>query len=66
MRSVSDDPSNLQPHKRLREIAAILAQGARRLRHRPAPIAESGQDLQESSPTGLEVSAASCPDGPRG
>jgi hypothetical protein len=64
MRSESDDTSDLQPHERLREIAAILAQGAHRLRLRPAQTAESGQDLPESSQTGLEVSATSCPDGP--
>ena len=64
MRSVSDDPSFLTPHQRLRELAAILAQGVGRLRHRPAQDAESARISPESSPTGLEVSATSCPDGP--
>lgn len=61
------DPAHLSPEERIAEVAAILAEGVFRLRRQgistPIPAI---QENTESSGNGLEVSAASCPDGPRG
>ena len=60
----SDDPDLLQPHERLREIAAILAEGVRRLRRQSSHAVQTGQILTGSSPLDLDPSAPSSPDGP--
>ena len=80
LRTASDDPSDLTPEQRLREVAAIMAEGARRLRRQAiqsthigdvTPESASDSDLPsqistESSPNGLEVSASTRPDRPGG
>ena len=80
LRPASDDPSDYTPEQRLREVAAILAEAARRLRHqaiRSAPTGEvspesasnsdlHGQISTESSSNGLELSPRSRPDRPGG
>jgi hypothetical protein len=63
MRPASDDPALLQPHERLREIAAILAEGVRRLRRRSGHAEPTGQILAESQQDDLDPSAPSSPHG---
>ncbi|NLY01560.1 MAG: hypothetical protein GXY83_36180 [Rhodopirellula sp.] len=63
MRPTSDDPTTLSPHERLRELTAILATGIHRLRGMPPAPPECGQIPAESSQTGLDPGARTCPDG---
>jgi hypothetical protein len=63
MRPAPDDPSNLTPHERLRELTAILANGIHRLHAIPSAPPECGQIPAESSQTGLDPGARTCPDG---
>ena len=63
MRPAADDPSNLSPHARLRELTAILANGIHRLRQIPPAGPKSGQIPAEFSPTGLDPGARTCPHG---
>lgn len=63
MRTASDDPSRLTPHERLRELTAILANGIHRLRGMTPAPPECGEIPAESSQTGLDPGARTCPDG---
>lgn len=65
MRLAPDDEASLTPDERLREIAAILADGVRRLGHGAAISPENDALLPESLATGLEVCSPSGPDGDR-
>jgi hypothetical protein len=58
-----DDPSALSPHDRLRELTAILANGIHRLRAIPPALPECREIRGESSQTGLDPGARTCPDG---
>ena len=58
-----EDLLAMTPHGRLSELTAILANGIHRLRAiTPAPP-ECGQIPADSSPTGLDPGAQTCPDG---
>ncbi|MCK6486452.1 MAG: hypothetical protein L6R00_20235 [Phycisphaerae bacterium] len=63
MRPATDDPSNLSPHERLRELTAILANGIHRIRQIPPMGPKAGQIPAEFSPIGLDPGARTCPDG---
>ena len=57
------DSVSLTAHERLRELTSILANGIHRLRAiTPAPP-ECGQIPADSSLTGLDPGARTCPDG---
>jgi hypothetical protein len=66
MQHSSEDPANLTPDQRRREIAAILARGILRL-HSIRPLAPESatsgpcEDAPEIAENGLEVSATSRP-----
>ena len=80
LRTASEDPSDYTPEQRLREVAAILAEAARRLRHQAirsahpgdvSPESASNSDLSSEIPPkspqiGLELSPRSRPDRPGG
>jgi len=55
--------SILSPHKRVRELTAILANGIHCLRGLTPVVPERGQIPAESSPTGLDPGARTRPDG---
>jgi len=59
-----DDDASLSPDQRLREVAAILAYGLRRLGH-GAALTPENHALSRDSATGLEDCAPSGPDGSR-
>ncbi|MCK6485022.1 MAG: hypothetical protein HUU22_07160 [Phycisphaerae bacterium] len=63
MRPAADDPFNLTPHERLRELTAILANGIHRLRGITPTGLKNCQIPAESSPTGLDLGAQTCPEG---
>ena len=63
MRPVPDDPSTLSQHERLRELTAILADGIHRLRAITPALPECREIPGESSQTGLDPGARTCPDG---
>ncbi len=51
------------PHERLRELTAILANGIHRLRTLRVPPTGNREISSESSQTGLDPGARTCPDG---
>ena len=57
-----EDDASLSPDQRLRDVAAILAHGLRRLGH-GAALSPDNDALSRDSATGLEDCAPSGPDG---
>lgn len=57
------DPADMSPDERMDEVASILARGILRLHGRVLALALPAENLPESSPTLLELSASSRPDG---
>lgn len=57
------DPAVMEPEDRLDEIASIFARSILRLRARVRANIPPSQNLEESSPTCLELSAPPRPDG---
>ncbi len=60
------NPQNMEDADRLEEVASIFARGILRLRGRLGPHPRGEQNPPESSPTCLDLSAASRPDRPAG
>jgi len=65
------DPANMTPEERVAEVAAILAEGVRRLRRRGAAAAVSGDAPmagipRESGQNGLDGCTRTSPHGHRG
>jgi len=60
------DPEDMSPDERLEEMASIFARGILRLHRRILPDLAHAENLPESSPTCLELSAPSRPDGVAG
>jgi len=65
------DPANMTPEERIAEVAAILAEGIRRLRQRGVAAAVSGDgsmagNPQESGQNGLDGCTRTSPHGHRG
>jgi hypothetical protein len=60
------EPADMEPEDRLDEIASIFARGILRLHGRVRADIPPPQNLEESSPTCLELSAAPRPDGVAG
>jgi hypothetical protein len=60
------DPADLEPEDRLDEIASIFARAILRLHGRVRADIPPSQNLEESSPTCLELSAPPRPDGVAG
>jgi hypothetical protein len=58
-----EEPTDMEPDDRLDEIANILARGIQRLHGRIPGHSAPVQNLPGSSPTCLELSAPSRPDG---
>ena len=58
-----EDPDQLTADERIRDLAAILAQGVRRSRPRATLTPENGPVSEESSPRCLEFPTRSRPDG---
>ncbi len=54
---------SMAAHERLREVTAILATGIHRFRSIRSALPECGQIPAESSQTGLDPVARTCPDG---
>lgn len=57
-----DDPEFMSPAERRDELASIFARGILRLRGRVSGDTFNAQNLEDSSPTCLELSATSSPD----
>ena len=57
-----DDPANMEADDRRDELASIFARGILRLRGRVSGDISDAQNLEDSSPTCLELSATSSPD----
>ncbi len=57
------EPTDVEPEDRIDEIASIFARGILRLRGRIRVDIPPPQNLEESSPTCLELSAPSRPEG---
>ncbi len=62
----STDPAELQPERRLTEVAAILARGILRMRELRRASASIPEISPKSGETRLEVSRRSSPDGQSG
>ncbi len=60
------EPTDMEPDDRLDEIASIFARAILRLHGRIRADIPPPQNLEESSPTCLELSAAPRPDGVAG
>ena len=60
------EPADMEPEDRLDEIASIFAHGVLRLHGRVQADMPPPQNLEESSPTCLELSARPRPDGVAG
>jgi hypothetical protein len=60
------DPADMTANERLDEVASIFARGILRLHGRVLPNVPDLQNLEDSSPTCLELSAPSRPDGVAG
>jgi hypothetical protein len=63
MRAALIDPQELTPEQRLDELAALLAEGARRWAREATLGQDLGQVSEESAATGLELSKTTRPDG---
>jgi len=60
------DPADMIPDERLDEVASIFARGILRLHGRIVPDSPDIENLPDSSPTCLELSALTRPDGVAG
>jgi len=66
LRLYPTDPADMTPEERLEEIASIFARGILRLHGRVVPDSPGIENLPDSSPTCLELSALPRPDGVAG
>lgn len=60
------DPADMTATERLDEVASIFARGILRLHGRVLPDVPDAQNLEDSSPTCLELSTGPRPDGVAG
>jgi hypothetical protein len=59
-------PADMTADERMDELASIFARGILRLHERPQANIPAPQNLEDSSPTCLELSAPPCRDGVAG